>query len=143
MAYPQEVDTVSVEQEKYDNTDRYINGLDFVWLEITQKCNLTCIHCYAESSPQRPLKGEMKLDDWLKVITEASELGCKSLQFIGGEVTLHPHLPVMIEFASQKGFKFIEIFTNATILDQSLINLFSKYNYYLRIFPSPKQAPPT
>lgn len=26
--------------------------LDFVWLEVTRSCQLTCIHCHAESSPQ-------------------------------------------------------------------------------------------
>jgi MoaA/NifB/PqqE/SkfB family radical SAM enzyme len=34
-------------------------GLHFLWLEITQKCNLSCVHCYADSTPHQPLFGAM------------------------------------------------------------------------------------
>ena len=28
-------------------------SLSFLWLEITSQCNLTCQHCYADSSPHQ------------------------------------------------------------------------------------------
>lgn len=105
-----------------------MDGLDFLWLEITAKCNLTCTHCYANSSSTQPLLGKLGLDDWLRVISEASHLGCRSLQFIGGEPTLHPDLDVMIEHASNDGFEFIEVFTNSTGLSSSRLNNFVRFN---------------
>ena len=31
-------------------------GLDFLWLELTNRCNLRCVHCYTESA-HRPATG--------------------------------------------------------------------------------------
>jgi uncharacterized Fe-S cluster-containing radical SAM superfamily protein len=97
-----------------DRQDVNASGLQFLWLEITEKCNLQCIHCYADSAPDRPLLGSMELSDWIKVIDEASDLGCSRLQFIGGEPTIHPGLGTLIEHARNSGFEFIEIYTNGT-----------------------------
>ena len=95
--------------------------LEFVWLEITGKCNLTCNHCYADSGPKVDLHGRMALNDWLAVMTEAQELGCTQIQFIGGEPTLHPNLETMIEHATTIGCTFIEVFTNATRVTSRLV----------------------
>src|SRR2546426_11566137 len=92
--------------------DSDASGLQFLWLEITEKCNLHCVHCYADSAPDRPLLGSMELLDWMKVIGEASGLGCTRLQFIGGEPTVHPGLAKLIEHARDAGFEFIEVYTN-------------------------------
>lgn len=105
-----------------------LKELSFIWLEITGKCNLTCTHCYADSSPTGTLRGNMSYDDWIRVIEEAAELGCSQLQFIGGEPTLHPDLQSLIRFAKNKKFNFIEVFTNATRLNESLIECMKEYD---------------
>jgi radical SAM protein with 4Fe4S-binding SPASM domain len=98
-----------------------LTGLDFLWLEITRKCNLRCTHCYAESSPSLPLLGSMRYEEWRDVLTEGYSLGCKSMQFIGGEPTLYPKLLQLISHARTIGYEFIEIFTNGTLLNDSLL----------------------
>ncbi len=103
-----------------------LEGLRFLWLEITPKCNLTCSHCYAESGPDLPLSGRMAFGDWCRLMDEARALGCRSLQFIGGEPTLHPDLPKLVEYARRAGFSNCEVFTNATHLDDDLIETFRK-----------------
>ncbi len=102
-------------------------GLAFLWLEITNRCNLTCSHCYAESGPTGSLHGEMGRADWLAVIQEAADLGCRSLQFIGGEPTLHPDLPALIGHARRAGFARVEVFTNATRVDADLVGCFQSH----------------
>ena len=103
-----------------------LRGLTFLWLEITSKCNLTCSHCYADASPARELYGNLTYPDWLCVLDQAAELGCRRVQFIGGEPTLHPRLPELVEHAGQRGFHEIEVFTNATRLHDGLINCFTR-----------------
>lgn len=98
--------------------------LDFLWLEITGKCNLACTHCYADSSPFGSLSGNMAPRNWLQLIDEAAHLGCRDIQFIGGEPTLHPHLHEFISHAKACGFTLIEVFTNATRLGSAMINCF-------------------
>src|SRR5262249_1460724 len=107
---------------------QYLYGLDFLWLEITGKCNLACTHCYADSSPMKPLSEGLTYSDWLKIISEAYELGCRQIQFIGGEPTLHPDICSLISYAKETGFDFIEVFTNATRLSRELIQCFVENN---------------
>ena len=105
--------------------------LSFLWLEITAKCNLECLHCYADSSPRQNLLGEMSTEEWLKIIRDSVRLGCRHVQFIGGEPTLHPDLARMIPFASDQGHTFIEVFTNATNIDDRLLKIFVEYGVHV------------
>jgi len=112
--------TFSAQLEQQGPEQRLLHGLEFLWLEITGKCNLQCVHCYADSSPHVPLVQAMCLDDWKEAISQAHILGCRNLQFIGGEPTLHPGLCDLILYAHSLGFQFIEVFTNGTALTPRL-----------------------
>lgn len=58
-------------------------------MEITGRCQLGCVHCYAGSGPSGT-HGEMTTAEWLRVIEQAAELRTRHVQFIGDEPTLHP-----------------------------------------------------
>jgi MoaA/NifB/PqqE/SkfB family radical SAM enzyme len=103
-----------------------LQGLDFLWLEITRCCNLACLHCYAGSGPQLPLTERMKFDDWCRVIDDARSLGCRRLQFIGGEPTIHPDLERLLEHANEAGFRRCEVFTNLTAVRDDLARTFKR-----------------
>ncbi|MGI8308126.1 radical SAM/SPASM domain-containing protein [Saccharopolyspora hattusasensis] len=81
-----------------------------MWLEITGKCQLECVQCYAESGPAGD-HGEMSEADWCHVIDQAVGIGARMVQFIGGEPTLHPSLPVLIEHARHRDVE-VEVFSN-------------------------------
>lgn len=100
--------------------------LNFLRLEITGKCNLACAHCYAASSPQGS-HGTMKRDDWERVLFQASELGCKRIQFIGGEPTIHPDLAHLLSIASSLGMN-IEVYTNLVHMTTALWDAFQTYH---------------
>src|SRR2546430_1591085 len=82
----------------------YTPWLDFLWLEVTGKCNLRCVHCYADSGPQRHLHEHMSQEDWQDALDQAATLGCRAVQFIGGEPTMYPALPALIRRARELGF---------------------------------------
>jgi MoaA/NifB/PqqE/SkfB family radical SAM enzyme len=113
--------------------DASLQGLSFLWLEITSKCNLECVHCYADSGPQEQLFGGMNAEDWLEILREAAELGCRQVQFIGGEPTLHPGLPRMIRVAREAGYEFIEVYTNATHITDELLRVFVDEGVHLAV----------
>lgn len=98
--------------------------LDFIWLELTARCNLECVHCYADSSPERPLSEGMTLQDWIGALNQAAALGCKKVQFIGGEPTLHPGLPRLIEHARSIGYEQVCVYTNGTHFTETLKEVF-------------------
>ncbi len=86
--------------------------IDFLWLELTKRCNLSCVHCYAESGPDAGANDLMEATDYIRVMDQAFELGCRQVQFIGGEPTMNKSLPDLIRHAHTRGFTFIEIYTN-------------------------------
>ncbi|MFC4015445.1 radical SAM/SPASM domain-containing protein [Nonomuraea purpurea] len=96
--------------------------LDFVWWEITGKCQLSCDHCYASSGPDGT-HGTMTVSDWQRVITQSSEAGATLGQFIGGEPTLHPALPRLVRYALDSGMQ-VEIYTNLVHVTPELWDLF-------------------
>jgi len=107
--------------------DRSIDGdphqIEFAWLEISNRCNLRCGHCYARSGPYEPATGAMTVNDWCRVMDELRILGCNRIQLIGGEPTLHPAFHDILRGACERGFGFIEIYTNATRLSAELCAL--------------------
>lgn len=82
----------------------------FVWLEITENCQLECSHCYASSGPGHG-HGVVTTDQWLQTLTEAAAAGVTRVQFIGGEPTSHPALPRLVSRALAVGLE-VEVFSN-------------------------------
>jgi MoaA/NifB/PqqE/SkfB family radical SAM enzyme len=83
---------------------------EFLELEITGRCQLSCGHCYAESGPTNG-HGTMTGDDWRRVITEAAALGTKIVQFIGGEPTLSPEFAGLVWHALEAGLR-VQVYSN-------------------------------
>lgn len=109
-----------------------VNGsLSFLWLELTNRCNLQCVHCYANSSPFEPLSHGMDHANWINTIDEAYLRGCRQIQFIGGEPLLYPRLNELIRHSNQRGYSFIEVFSNGTKLTEEHVESFYKYNVSL------------
>lgn len=96
----------------------------FLWLEITGKCQLECVHCYAESSPSGD-HGTMTWQDWIRVIDSAAAIGVKAVQFIGGEPTLNPALPDLIIHALYRDLS-VEVFTNLVHVTEEMWKLFAR-----------------
>ncbi len=98
--------------------------ISFLWLEISGLCQLECRHCYASSSPAGT-HGAMTRVDWLRVLDEAVAMRVGMVQFIGGEPTLHPDLPVLVDRALASGLE-VEVFTNLVHVTNELWELFSR-----------------
>ena len=99
--------------------------LKHIWIELTEKCNLECLHCYAGSSPA----GESYLDiEYLTLaLEEAKELGADSVQFTGGEPMIrHKELEKLIWYALDLGFENVMIYSNLTFLPENILELFGK-----------------
>jgi MoaA/NifB/PqqE/SkfB family radical SAM enzyme len=99
-------------------------GLDFLWLELTAQCNLRCTHCYADAEPAAPKEQALSVDHYLKTLADAAALGCRKVQFIGGEPTMYPGLSELIREARRLGFDFVEVFTNGVTLTETLFSTF-------------------
>lgn len=97
---------------------------NFLWLEITGRCQLECTHCYADSSPAGD-HGTMSTEDWHAVIDSAADLGVSMVQLIGGEPTLHPGLPELVAYALAADLE-VEIYTNLVHIPERLWEVFAR-----------------
>jgi len=98
-------------------------GLDFLWLELREDCNLRCRHCYCGSQPGSRAQNRLTFEEWSRILREAFSLGCGAVQMIGGEPLLFgDRLFELAERASQVGYTEIGIFSNLTFLKDRWID---------------------
>lgn len=93
--------------------------LSFLFLELTHRCNLRCRHCYVPAKAEALTDQVLKLKDWEEILSSAHGLGCRSVQFTGGEPLLFQGLHNLVRSALSVGYDFVEIFTNGTLLQGS------------------------
>lgn len=108
--------------------------LEFVWLELTKACNLRCIHCYGEFGKPVIDKDKMlSTNEWKNVIDNLVLLGCKDIQLIGGEPMAHNGFLEILNYAHEKGMKRIDVFTNATMINEQNVKELKKCNANVRV----------
>jgi MoaA/NifB/PqqE/SkfB family radical SAM enzyme len=108
----------------WKNNAPLLGGLD---IELTERCNNNCIHCGINLSEDdlKAKKHELAADDIKNILKEAVSLGCLSVHFTGGEPLLREDFEEIYIFARKSGLKVL-IFTNATLINKHLADLFSK-----------------
>jgi radical SAM protein with 4Fe4S-binding SPASM domain len=91
-------------------------------IDLTRRCNLSCIHCYAGGSSIGTTQREMETGKILSVIDEICEAGCLYLLITGGEPLLRKDFPEIYRYAKGKGL-LITVFTNGTLITDEIIDL--------------------
>jgi len=86
--------------------------LRYLMLEVTDRCNLTCRHCYLGDGSGR----ELELSTIRGVLDELGQMGGLRLILTGGEPLLHPRFSEINMMAGGRSFRSILV-TNATLID--------------------------
>lgn len=84
-----------------------------VLLNITKRCNLRCIHCFAASGG--PKKSELTIKEIFALVNEISQLRVPLLTISGGEPCCHPDLCKVIEKATLQGVA-VSLLTNGMLI---------------------------
>lgn len=89
-------------------------SLDTLWFNTGTLCNLTCRHCYIESSPKNDRLAYLSAAEVAAYLDEIEELGLGTslIGFTGGEPFINPALPGMLDIALSRGFRVL-VLTNA------------------------------
>lgn len=99
--------------------------IDFAIVEITQKCNLNCTHCYLGNKQGR----SMDINNVALLINKLQTVGCKRITISGGEPFCEPDIVKQIsQIAKQKGF-FVGIVTNGMLFKKIDLELFASLDY--------------
>ena len=84
-----------------------------VW-NVTRRCNLKCVHCYAHAKDQE-FQNELSTAEGKQLIDDLAGFGAPVLLFSGGEPLVRKDLPELAGYAVTKGMRAV-ISTNGTLI---------------------------
>jgi MoaA/NifB/PqqE/SkfB family radical SAM enzyme len=89
-------------------------------IEITRRCNLSCKHCLANSSPE--IYPELTLSEIIDLMSQAKKLGVTSIGLVGGEPFVRKDLPRIVDAAADIGM-FYSVSTNGMLITHGNVKL--------------------
>lgn len=92
-------------------------------IEVTDKCNLRCKHCYLEAAPEK--RKMLSLEKFKAILEELEKNMVVNVEFTGGELFVNPDIFDILRLAYEK-FTIIGILTNGTILPDNVLQLLAE-----------------
>ncbi len=96
-----------------------------VW-EMTDRCNLKCIHCHAFGGEEASYD-ELTKEEGMALIDQIASLDIRSFVFTGGEPLLREDLFELIAYAKSTGFT-VFIATNGTLITKEVAKLLREFD---------------
>jgi radical SAM protein with 4Fe4S-binding SPASM domain len=96
-------------------------------LELTERCNNACIHCYINlpARDKAAAQRELAAEDWKDILSQAADLGALWVRFTGGEPLLRPDFAEIYLYARRLGLQ-VMLFTNGRLITPELADLFAR-----------------
>jgi Fe-coproporphyrin III synthase len=91
-----------------------------VW-NVTRRCNLKCVHCYAHAK-DISFDNELSTEEGKKLLDDLAGFGVPVVLFSGGEPLVRKDLPELAEYAVKKGMRAV-ISTNGTLITKGLAHI--------------------
>jgi radical SAM protein with 4Fe4S-binding SPASM domain len=97
-------------------------------LELTERCNLNCVHCYINRPVHdREAQGrELTTGQWLAILDDMAAAGTLWVLFTGGEPLLRPDFRELYVHAKSLGM-IVTVFTNGTLITPALADFFREW----------------
>ena len=105
-----------------------IPSLRYLLLNITNKCNLACKHCYLGNS------GSIHIERHLfeKAVSQFEEMGGLKLMVSGGEPLLHPEFWNFMEILPSYELRAV-LLSNGTLIDRKVAKKLSRYVHEVQV----------
>jgi len=91
-----------------------------VW-NVTRRCNLKCVHCYAHAK-DISFENELSTEEGKKLLDDLSDFKVPVVLFSGGEPLVRKDLPELAEYAVKKGMRAV-ISTNGTMITANMARI--------------------
>lgn len=88
----------------------------YIAWQVTNECNLACLHCIEESGPGKAFPDELSDGQVFSFLEQAMDLEIPYLSFSGGEPMVHPRFFDMVAFVCARNGE-LKIETNGHYLD--------------------------
>ena len=80
----------------------------YIAWQVTNECNLACLHCIEESGPGKAFRDELAEDQVFAVIDQLVEQDVPYLSFSGGEPMVHPQFFRMVDHACALVYELVD-----------------------------------
>jgi len=97
-----------------------------VW-NMTKRCNLKCVHCYAFAEGEGYKGKELSTEEGKRLIDDLTDFGVPVILFSGGEPLLREDLSTLIDYAVKRGIRAV-ISTNGTLITEKKARIFSDFS---------------
>ncbi len=94
-----------------------------VW-NVTRRCNLKCIHCYAHAK-DKAFKNELSTDEGKALLDDLAQFGVPVILFSGGEPFIRKDLPELARYAVERGMRAV-VSTNGTLITPERARIFKE-----------------
>jgi MoaA/NifB/PqqE/SkfB family radical SAM enzyme len=74
----------------------------YIAWQVTNECNLACLHCIEESGPGKAFRDELNESQVFNFLQQAMDRQVPYLSFSGGEPMLHPLFFEMVEYVGKR-----------------------------------------
>jgi len=81
-------------------------------IDLTSRCNLGCPTCFANSNKYQAEPSFEEIYKMMKRLRATKPAPCNTIQFMGGEPTLHPDFFKIVKASTELGFSHIQMGTN-------------------------------
>ncbi|MBE6173608.1 hypothetical protein IGJ19_000032 [Enterococcus sp. DIV1368b] len=116
MATQKKMDLFQILLEDPIEVEKTEHGIpETAYLVMTHQCNLKCVYCYAEASPEKEYEDSLNFVEWIDVLNQLKDCGVKKIIFTGGEVGLSKDALKYIDYAKKIGLT-IGLITNGTLV---------------------------
>lgn len=97
--------------------------VDMVTIEITNECNLRCLHCYNDAGPGKNYFSKKEIE---YLVDSLNNINVRHISFSGGEPLLHPHFFDAVTMVRERGMSW-SVFTNAVLIDETMAQTLVDY----------------
>lgn len=96
-------------------------------IELSERCNNNCIHCYINlrKDDKEAISHELDTYQWKDILKQAAELGALWVRFSGGEPLLRRDFQELYVYTRKLGLQ-VMLFTNACLITPEIADLFQR-----------------
>lgn len=100
--------------------DQFGRSIEYLRISVTDRCNFRCLYCMpAEGLKWLPKAEILRFEEIAEVVRQLAPLGLRRLRLTGGEPTLRPELPRLVQMLHDvPGVLDIALSTNGVHLPQ-------------------------
>jgi len=103
-------------------------GQEALGIEVTSRCNSSCLHCFARSDISR--RPSLPVDLVKEIIVEGHDAGYRHLHITGGEPLLWEGLFEALDYGFCVGYETIFVNTNGTLITEEISKRLAGYGNF-------------